>query len=497
MGELVKLFHASPRPIYLLDERRRIVFCNQALLSWVGCATGDLEERVSNYHTVSEVAGLDALAAGLAPPPATPQSDLTAIVACPGPDGRLRRRLARFVPLATEAEHPSALMALVDAADLPETEASPPAGAEPDAAWLHERIRSFHRRAAARLGIDRLLGDSLLMRRLRAQVATAAGSAASVWILGPPGSGRQRTAEAIHYGADGAIGSLIPLDCAVLSGELVISTVQTLSARRPSAERPAGGTLLLADVRSASSRRADQPGPGPLRTGVPPAIDRHGAAAVGRAAQGRQVPAGPGAAPSTISIQLPPLAERREDLPLVAQLFLEEVNSQGGKQLAGFTPEALDAMDAYAWPGNLDELAATVAAAQRRAQGPQIALADLPDEIHLAAAAAARPRKPEETIVLDEFLARIQRELIQRRCAGRKATRPRRAAVGHDPPTALPANGPTGVGGAQTMRPWSAATVSLECGDWSPLLRSITSRDGFRPLKKSGDQSPHSKGSLG
>jgi transcriptional regulator of acetoin/glycerol metabolism len=428
-GELVKLFHASPRPIYLLDERRRIVFCNQALLSWVGCASGDLEGRVSNYHTGSEVAGLDALAAGLAPPPATPQSDLTAIVACPGPDARLRRRRARFVPLATEAEHPSALMALVDAADLPETEPSPPAGAEPDAAWLHERIRSFHRRAAARLGIDRLLGDSLLMRRLRAQVAMAAASAASVWIVGPPGSGRQRTAEAIHYGADSAIGSLIPLDCAVLSGELVISTVQTLSARRTSAERLAGSTLLLADVDLV---------PSDVQTSLAQTL-------CGRAFPLRLIATARqpleellkpgkfrqdlGLALSTISIQLPPLAERREDLPLVAQLFLEEVNSQGGKQLAGFTPEALDAMEAYPWPGNLDELAATVAAAHQRAGGPQIAVADLPDQIHLAAAAAARPRKPEETIVLDEFLARVQRELIQRALRRAKGNKTRAARL--------------------------------------------------------------------
>jgi DNA-binding NtrC family response regulator len=428
-GELVKFLHASPRPIYVLDGDRRIVFCNQALLSWAGCAGGDLEGRVSNYHTGTEVAALDALAAGLAPPPATPGSDLTAIVACPGPDGRLRRRRARFVPLAAEAEQPSALMALVDAADLPETEPSPPAGTESEAAWLHERIRSFHRRAAARLAIDRLLGDSLLMRRVRAQVAMAAASTASVWIFGPPGSGRQRAAEAIHYGADGAVGSLIPLDCAVLSGELVVSTVQALAARRPSAERPAGSTLLLADVDLL---------PSDVQTSLAQAL-------CGRAFPLRLIATARqpleellkpgkfrqdlGLALSTISIHLPSLAERREDLPLVAQLFLEEVNSRGGKQLAGFTPEALDALDAYPWPGNLDELAAMVAAAHQRAQGPQIALGDLPEEIHLSAAAAARPRKPEETIVLDEFLAQVQRELIGRALRRAKGNKTRAARL--------------------------------------------------------------------
>ncbi len=428
-GELVKLFHASPTPIYLLDGERHIVFCNQALLSWVGGASGDLEGRASNYHTGTEVAGLDALAAGLAPPPAPPGSDLTAIIACPGPDGRLRRRRARFVPLATEAEPPPALMALVDAADLPEAEPSPPAGAEPDAAWLHERIRLFHRRAAARLGIDRLLGDSLLMRRLRAQVAMAAASAASVWIAGPPGSGRQRTAEAIHYGADGAIGSLIPLDCAVLSGELVISTVQALFARRPSSERPAGSTLLLADIDLLPSDVQTSLAQALCGRTLPLRLIATARQPLEELLKPGKFRQDLGLALSTISIHLPSLTERREDLPLVAQLFLEEVNSQGGKQLAGFTPEALDAIHAYPWPGNLDELAAMVALAHQRAQGPQIALADLPDEIHLAAAAAARPRKPEETIVLDEFLARVQRELIQRALRRAKGNKTRAARL--------------------------------------------------------------------
>ena len=423
-GELGKLLHATPTPIYLLDGDRRIIFCNHALLDWVGRDTGDLEGRVANYCTGTELAILDALAAGLAPPPAPPGNDLTAIVACPGPDGRLRRRRARFVPLGVDGEPASPWMALVDAADLSEAEPSAPAGAEPSAAWLHERIRSFHQRAKARLGIDRLMGDSLLMRRLRAQVAMAAASTASVWIAGPPGSGRQRAAEAIHYGADGAVGSLVPLDCAVLSGELVISTVQALASRRPSAERPAGSTLLLADVDllppdvQTSLAQTLCGRPFPLRL---IATARQPLEELLKAGKFRQ---DLGLTLSTISIHLPSLAERREDLPLVAQLFLEEVNSRGGKQAAGFTSEALDAFHAYPWPGNLDELAATVAAAHQRAQGPQIGLVDLPEEIHLAAAAAARPRKPEETIVLDEFLAQVQRELIQRalhRAKGNKA----------------------------------------------------------------------------
>ena len=81
---------------------------------------------------------------------------------------------------------------------------------------------------------------------------------------------------------------------------------------------------------------------------------------------------------STLIIELPPLASRREDLPLLVQLFLEEINARGGKQLGGFTPRALDRLDGYAWPGNVDELVQVVMLCHERAAGPLVGPDDLP-----------------------------------------------------------------------------------------------------------------------
>ena len=128
---------------------------------------------------------------------------------------------------------------------------------------------------------------------------------------------------------------------------------------------------------------------------------------------------------STITIELPPLAKRRDDLPLLAQALLEEQNARGGKQLGGFSSEAIDRICAYAWPGNVAELAQVVAESHARAAGTLIAREELPERLRLAAEAAARPRRKEEPIQLDEFVARIERELIRRALARRKETRPR------------------------------------------------------------------------
>ncbi len=117
---------------------------------------------------------------------------------------------------------------------------------------------------------------------------------------------------------------------------------------------------------------------------------------------------------STVVIHLPPLSQRREDIPLLAQAFLEEQNARGAKQLRGFSPEALDQLAAYPWPGNIDELAATVHEAHSTAEGHQVAPADLPQRIFLAAAARRMPRREPQPIDLETFLAQIERELIER-----------------------------------------------------------------------------------
>src|SRR5690606_10611834 len=92
---------------------------------------------------------------------------------------------------------------------------------------------------------------------------------------------------------------------------------------------------------------------------------------------------------STLVIELPSLAERREDVPLLAQLLLEDANAESERQFTGFTEDALDALAGHRWSGNLDELAEVVRQARARAQGPRIGVEDLPETLRLAAHADA------------------------------------------------------------------------------------------------------------
>ena len=430
-AQLAKLLNAASQPVYVLDTGQRLVFSNQACLDWVARTADEMQGLRCRYHSSPEVTGPEAVAAGLCPPPdAWGGGETSGTVASPAADGRLRRRRARFIPLAGRPSQATGLLVLVDPHDLPE--ADTPAGTEeePEAVRLHERIRSFRRRAAGRRKLDRLVGDSAAMRRARAQVAVAAASDSAVLVVGPPGSGRQHAAEAIHYAnPPEATGSLIPLACSVLGADLIHSTVTALASRIPSGASAPRNTLLLADAdqlpREAQGELAatfaGRSFPlRPIATAAQPLEDL---------ARGGEYRHDLALALSTIVIDLPPLAERREDLPMLAQLFVEDANARSPKQIAGFTSEALDRLDAYAWPGNVDELAQVVAQAHGQAEGPVITPGDLPERIHLAAAAASHPPRPEETVVLDDLLGRIERELIVRALTQAKGNKTKAAKL--------------------------------------------------------------------
>jgi DNA-binding NtrC family response regulator len=263
----------------------------------------------------------------------------------------------------------------------------------------------------------------------------AAAGRANVLVVGPPGSGRRHLAAAIHYCANppaaaaALSGELTPLDCSLLGNDLLEAAGSALARGIQRSELAASCTLLFHRIDELSAemqvRLTEFLGRRPLRcrltaTAAAPLVElvRHG-----------KFHAELASLFSTVTIFLPPLVERREDLPLLAQLFVEEWNATESRQLGGFSHAALDRLDAYAWPGNVAELAEIVAESCRRAAGPIIDAGDLPERLHLAAQAAAHPRRVDETIVLDEYLARVERELIRRALARAKGNKARAARL--------------------------------------------------------------------
>jgi DNA-binding NtrC family response regulator len=415
-GDLARLWDDSVTPIYVLDDDRRIVFCNAACARWAGTKVGELLGQQCVYHTPAVLAQGADVAAGLCPPPEVFSGQRqTAVVSCAAPDGRLMFRRGHFFPLDDGQNDSAPVLAILEQHDC-ECPACETANAAGDAGRrdleLHELVRRFRHEAAARYRTDSLIGGSPAIARAREQIELAAGSNAHVLIVGPQGAGKEHAAKAIHY-AQREPGGLTPLACAVLEPNALRATLRSLNLRNAESKQPTG-TLLLSDVdclaAEAQRELAEMLASRALRMRVIATASQPLAPRVAAGEFSRQL----AYALSTITIELPPLVERLEDLPLLAQAFLEEANAKSLKQLGRFTPEALDRLAAYPWPGNVDELAAMAREAHARAHAIEVDTPDLPERIALAAEAASHPPRREEPIVLEDFLARVEKELIVR-----------------------------------------------------------------------------------
>lgn len=409
VNELGRVLSAVAEPLYVVAASGKIVFINDACAQWLEADPADIVGQECRYSAVEPMAP-GALAAALCPPPeAFHGTRVKAPLLLPGKPVQEPRQV-EFIPLTPSEEKSSVVFALVS---LSASGDIAPAADELTGTQLHARLQAFRGRLAIRYHVDRLLGDSPAMRRVRAQVRLAAAGNVPVVVLGPPGSGREHVGRAIHYG-DGraAAGPLVPLACPLLDAELLEATLRTLSRARSPAERPA--TLLLEEidtlVEECQSELFRALSSGTVTARVV-ATSREALIQLAERGLFRRETA---FLLSTLTISLPPLAERLGDLPLLVQWYIEQANAGATKQVGGCSADALDRLADYAWPGDLDELEAAVREAHQHTRGPLIMPHDLPERLALASQATARPARVDETIVLEEYLATIEHELIVR-----------------------------------------------------------------------------------
>jgi DNA-binding NtrC family response regulator len=321
-------------------------------------------------------------------------------------------RYARCLLIGDDAAMGEALVVVVDAADSPAPESDPLDDA-PQA--LHARLQVFRRQAAGRYGLDRLVGQSLAIERVRRQVLMAMHAQSRTVIVGPPGSGREHVARTMHYAGDEAgAAPLMPLACQLVDSEMLQSSITAFARRCRSAPSPRMGALLLLDVDQLNAAsQAELAGFLTI-----PGFDLH-TLATSRTSLLELAERGDyrhdlALALSTLVVELPSLASRKEDLPLLAQAQVEQQNAAGEKQIGGVNSAALDLLAIYDWPRNVDELAEIIRDAHAAAKGVEITPDDLPEMLRLVADVRNVPRREESPVNLDELLARVEDEMIAR-----------------------------------------------------------------------------------
>lgn len=423
-NSLARLLAETEAPVFALDARRAIVFCNPALADWLSVDSARLLGRAADYLAPAGDDPADRAAAAIAPRPEALTGELTeATVERCDADGRTLRRRVRYLRLPWRDE--CRLVGVLATEDRVEDGAEESGAAVDEAAELHRRLLALQDRIQACFRTERALGDGPVSRRIHEQLRIAIDSRARTLIVGPPGSGREHLARSIHVGnGPDRPGPLLPLVCNLLDSELLeaalhgflrqASTVDPTVLLLDADLLPSEAQATLARILSAARRP-----PRTLATARRPLpqLAAEGTYRVDLAAW-----------LSPLVVELPPLVERRDEIPLLAQRALEACNAGAERQSSGFKPDALDALCAYAWPENLDELHAVVREAFRRATGPQIALADLPETVRRAAE-TKRPERPVESMKLDELLADVEREAIVRALRASKGNKARAARL--------------------------------------------------------------------
>ncbi|MDO9082090.1 MAG: sigma-54 dependent transcriptional regulator, partial [Humidesulfovibrio sp.] len=288
---------------------------------------------------------------------------------------------------------------------------------------LRDENKALRVTLAASFDPGGIIGSSPPMRQLLEMLSTIAPSEATVLITGESGTGKELIAKATHANSSRQKGPYVAVNCAALTENLLESELfgHEKGAFTGADRRHDGrfqmadkGTIFLDEIgeislamqvkllRAIQEREIQRVG-GDHAIKVDVRIlaatnrDLMQEVEVGRFRQDLYYRL------NVVMLSLPPLRDRVEDIPLLATHFLKKFASKNGKQVKGFTPEAMDRLLKYPWPGNVRELENGVERAVVLLAGEYIREQDLPSAIALSGAGASPAGVNIQDMTLDEI----------------------------------------------------------------------------------------------
>ncbi|MGA0334444.1 MAG: sigma-54-dependent transcriptional regulator [Kiritimatiellia bacterium] len=266
---------------------------------------------------------------------------------------------------------------------------------------LEAANRQLRQELDAKYGMESIVGQSSSMQAVFDTIRQVAPSRATVLIQGESGTGKELVAHALHRLSNRGDNPFVAVHCAALSDTLLESELfghergaftGATETRKGRFELADGGTLFLDEIgeiepatqvkllRVLEERNFERVG-GMEKIEV----DTRLLCATNRDLK-RMVEEGSFREDlyfrlNVVQIRLPPLRERREDIPLLLNHYLKEFASENAKNIEGITPEALEALIRYRWPGNIRELRNVMERMVVLSRGDKLTLRDLPTEV--------------------------------------------------------------------------------------------------------------------
>jgi DNA-binding NtrC family response regulator len=266
----------------------------------------------------------------------------------------------------------------------------------------HRRLTSenldLRRRLAEQVADSEILGSAPSIRKVLDTVAAVAAADANVLILGESGTGKELVANALHERSPRQGGPWVKVNCAALPKDLIESELfghvrgaftGATTEKTGLLEESHGGSLLLdeitempVDLQAKLLRVIEDRVVRRLGGAKAVAVDFRLISSSNRdpdqAIRDGQLRQDLYFRLNTVTIQVPPLRERREDIPVLVRAFLERYRAKHGRPVEGIEAEAYRRLLTYAWPGNIRELQHAIERAVLVARGRDVTVEDLP-----------------------------------------------------------------------------------------------------------------------
>lgn len=307
--------------------------------------------------------------------------------------------------------------------------------------------RTLKERLDERFGLDQIIGHDYRMLRVFDLIETVAATNVSVLIRGPSGTGKSMVARVLHHRGDRRGGPFVEVSCGAIPESLLESELFGYAkgaftgavARKEGKFKAAhGGTLFLDEIDAASpalqvkllrvlqSREFEPVGSNDTETVDVRVLLATNADLEREVREGRfredlyyRV--------NVVTIEMPSLAERIADVPILAKFFVTRHAEEMGRPIAGIDDEAVQVLQRYSWPGNVRELEHTIARAVVLCKGRRITLRDLPDKL-LAQADEIESPESAAGLTLKEALEQPERRIIEAALRANGWSRQRTAA---------------------------------------------------------------------
>ncbi|MEL7497415.1 MAG: helix-turn-helix domain-containing protein [Planctomycetota bacterium] len=408
--------------VYFVDDQETLRFGNTRLAEWVQVELEQLKGMRVVFDAASHADEQVERVKGLCPPPELwePESVCKSFWISRKFNGDAEFCFATGVRVTSKTGDSGVLVvADPDSNMMRQPDGSSPHGnaSQQPADSLHRKLTNVMHTLRSEFQIETLAGQSPFAQRIRRQVQVASKSAADVLIHGPVGCGKEHLARCIHAAiANDVDAELAPIYCAIADPEVI---QQRISDARSSMalNRSQRLVLLLLDVdRLSASGQTELLGflelPGlkiqTLATASRPLVS--GSASDEPFFRSQRL----AHRISSMSIEMTPLHQRTEDIPLIAQAILEKENVRRNRQLSGFSDAALELLMEFEWPENTNQLMRVIEAAAKNCKTRNITEVDLPDSFLHAINAMRVGRPVEVSIDLNEYLASVEKILVER-----------------------------------------------------------------------------------